>query len=102
VTKVGCFLLRFVISHAVILVSFSNAIKKILVGEIAMNLDLKLALIRNFGSQVVASRRLKIQESRLSYLVRGYSQPNEREREILRKALGADYFSKEEDGPQAA
>jgi hypothetical protein len=67
-----------------------------------MNLDLKIALIRNFGSQLVASRRLKIQESKLSYIVRGHSEPNEREREILKKALGADFFSGEGDGPRAA
>ena len=67
-----------------------------------MNLDLKIALIRNFGSQVVASRRLKIQESKLSYIINGHSEPNEREREILKKALGADFFLQEGDGPQAA
>ena len=67
-----------------------------------VNTDFKIAIIRNFGSQVVASRRLKIQESKLSYLVQGHSVPNEHERKILKEALGADYFSKEEDGPQAA
>jgi hypothetical protein len=68
----------------------------------AVNIDFKLALIKNFGSQVVAARRLKIQESKLSYFVRGHSQPNEREREILKRALGADYFAGESEGPQAA
>jgi hypothetical protein len=67
-----------------------------------MNLDLKIALIRNFGSQVRASRRLRIPENKLSYIVQGHSEPNERERRLLEKALGRDYFSKQEDGPQAA
>lgn len=67
-----------------------------------VNIDLKIPLIRNFGSQLVASRRLKIQESKLSYIVRGHSEPNERERALLEKALGQDYFAREGDGPQAA
>jgi hypothetical protein len=69
---------------------------------VTMNMDLRIALIRNFGSQLVASRRLKIQQSKLSHFVRGHSEPNEREREILKKALGADFFSQEGAGPQAA
>jgi hypothetical protein len=67
-----------------------------------VNVDFKIALIRNFGSQTVASRRLKIQEAKLSHFVQGHDEPNERERELLNKALGADYFSKEGEGPQAA
>jgi hypothetical protein len=67
-----------------------------------MNMDLKLALIRNFGTQIAASRRLKIREEKLSHLVRGYNEPTERERALLEKALGQDYFSKEGEGPQAA
>jgi len=67
-----------------------------------VNVDLKIALIRHFGSQIVASRRLKIRESKLSFFVHGHSVPNEREREILKKALGADFFPKKEDGPEAA
>jgi hypothetical protein len=67
-----------------------------------MNLKLKLELIKRFGTQIVAARQLGIRESKLSYIVRGHSVPNGREREILKKALGADFFSKEGDGPQAA
>lgn len=37
-----------------------------------MNIDLKVELIRRFGSQVVAAKKLKIGESKLSYLVRGH------------------------------
>jgi hypothetical protein len=57
-----------------------------------MNIELKVELIRRFGSQVVAARQMGIREAKLSYFVRGHSMPNEREREILKKALGADYF----------
>ena len=67
-----------------------------------VNMDLKIALIRYAGSQVAASRRLSIPENKLSYIVRGHSEPNERERALLEKALGRDYFSKEGEGPQAA
>jgi hypothetical protein len=73
--------------------------KLFLGGSEMVNLDFKIALIQNFGSQIAASRRLKIQENKLSHLVRGYNEPTEREREVLKKALGRDYFSKEEDGP---
>jgi hypothetical protein len=65
-----------------------------------MNIDLKVEIIRRFGSQVVAAKTLKIGESKLSYLVRGHVEPNAYEREILRTALGADYF--EPEGPRAA
>jgi hypothetical protein len=67
-----------------------------------VNIDLKIALIKNFGSQLAASRRLKIDEGKISHFVRGHDEPNERERALLEKALGRDYFSKEGDGPQAA
>lgn len=67
-----------------------------------MNLDLKIALLKTFGTQIVASRRLKITEGRLSHFVRGHDEPNEHERKVLEKALGRDYFSQESEGPQAA
>jgi hypothetical protein len=62
-----------------------------------MNIDFKIALIRNFGSQLVASRRLRIKESKLSHLVRGHDEPNQRERALLAKALGHDYFADVEE-----
>jgi ribosome-binding protein aMBF1 (putative translation factor) len=62
-----------------------------------LNVDLKVALLKRFGSQIRASRRLNIQEAKLSHLVHGHDQPTERERRILEKALGADYFPKEEE-----
>jgi hypothetical protein len=60
-----------------------------------MNLELRVAFIRYAGSQVAAAKKLKIREARLSYLVRGHAEPNPRERDILKKALGADYFEKQ-------
>jgi hypothetical protein len=66
------------------------------------NVDLRYALIRKYGSQLVASLRLKIPENKISRFVQGHNEPNERERAILTKALGRDFFSKEGEGPQAA
>ena len=57
-----------------------------------MNIDLKVGAIRQYGTQGQLSRVAKISESRLSYLVRGYAEPTPKEREALKKALGADYF----------
>jgi hypothetical protein len=63
-----------------------------------MNLELKIGLIRRFGSQVAASKRLGIANSKISYLVRGHAEPTPKERDLLKKALGADYF----ESPSAA
>jgi hypothetical protein len=68
-----------------------------------MNLELKIGLIRyGGGSQVAAAKKLNIPESKLSHLVRGHVEPNERERDLLKKALGADYFQNEKQPPSAA
>ena len=45
-----------------------------------MNFDLKIALLKNFGSQVMAARQMGIRESRLSYIIHGHVLPTERER----------------------
>jgi hypothetical protein len=66
-----------------------------------MNFDLKIALVKRFGSQVRAARALEICESRLSNLINGHRTPKAEEREILKAALGADYFE-EPEGPRAA
>jgi hypothetical protein len=58
-----------------------------------MNFELKVKLLKRFGSQIVAARHLKISESRLSHLVRGHSQPTEQERKALTKAFGRDSVS---------
>ena len=63
-----------------------------------MNWDLKIAFIKTFGSQIRAARRLKIRENRLSHFVQGHSEPNERERKLLEKALGHDYFADVTEG----
>jgi len=62
-----------------------------------LNLELKIALIRGFGTQHVAAKRLKLREDRLSHIVRGYDEPNDHERKVLGKALGRDYFRKEKE-----
>ena len=67
-----------------------------------MNLELKLALIRNYGSQIKAAKPLRIDESKLSRLIQGHRDPTPQERERLTAALGVDYFSEESRGPQVA
>jgi len=68
-----------------------------------MNLDLKIAIIRHFGSQIRAAKPLRIEESRLSKLVNGHRDPTAEERKRLTTALGTDYFAQESNGgPQAA
>lgn len=64
-----------------------------------MNIELRIALIRRFGSQIRATKPLKIDEPRLSRLVNGHRDPTAEERQRLTVALGVDYFSS--DGEQA-
>jgi len=60
----------------------------------AVNLNLKGELVRRYGSQFEASRALGIRESKLSYIVRGHSEPNERERKALEEALGRAFVKR--------
>jgi len=53
-------------------------------------LSLKIAIIERFGSQVEASKKLGIRETRLSYLIRGHSKPSAQELKTLKQALGKD------------
>ena len=53
-----------------------------------MNLDLKLEIIRRFGTQVNAAKELGIRESKLSYIIRGHAEASIRERQALERALG--------------
>ena len=53
-----------------------------------VNLNLKAELMRRFGSQVEAARQMGIRENRLSYIVRGHTEPSERERKALEDSLG--------------
>jgi hypothetical protein len=69
-------------------------------GTAESNFFVEIRDATRFGSQVVAAKRLKIREAKLSYLVRGHAAPNPEEREILKAALGIDCF--EPDGPKAA
>jgi DNA-binding transcriptional regulator YdaS (Cro superfamily) len=59
-----------------------------------VKLELKIELIRRFGSQIVAARHLGIGESRLSHLVRGHAEPSEKERAALERALGPSVAKK--------
>ena len=65
-----------------------------------MNIELKIALIRHFGSQVRAAKPLKIEETKLSRLVQGPREPTPKERMRLKRVLGEDYFKSER--PRAA
>ena len=67
-----------------------------------MNVELRIAIIRTFGTQIAASKRLKIREDKMSHFVQEHEQPNPREREILRKALGTDFFQQPGDSKPAA
>ena len=67
-----------------------------------MNLELRIALIRRFGSQIRAPKPLKIEESRLSKIVNGHREPTAEERKRLTVELGADYFEPEAEGARAS
>lgn len=58
----------------------------------SVNLELKAALIKKFGSQITAADVLGIHDTKLSYLVRGHRKPTATEREILKRVLGKDHF----------
>jgi len=59
-----------------------------------VNIDLKVALIKRFGSQVEAAKQLGIRESKLSYIVRGHTNPSELERRGLERAFGRRFVRK--------
>jgi helix-turn-helix protein len=54
----------------------------------SINLDLRIALIKRFGTQVEAARQLGIREAKLSYIVRGHVGPSQAEFKSLEVALG--------------
>ena len=66
------------------------------------NIELKIALIRRFGSQSAAAKPLRIREPRLSQLVNGRRDPTADERKRLAVALNADYFAQAETEPRPA
>ena len=53
-----------------------------------MNRNFRVAIVEVFGTQIRASRKLKIRESRLSYLINGHVDPSEKEVEIIEAAFG--------------
>jgi hypothetical protein len=67
-----------------------------------MNIEFRVAIVRTFRTQIAASKRLRIREDKLSHFVQGHQEPSAREREILKKALGADYFGRPTDETPAA
>lgn len=58
-----------------------------------LNMELKIAIIRRFGSQIRAFKPLRTDEARLSRLVNGYYQPTPKERARFAAMLGKDYFA---------
>ena len=67
-----------------------------------MKFDLKIGLVKRFGSQVRAARQLEICESRLSCIVNEHREPTPAERQRLAAALGVDYFNDESQPLNAA
>jgi len=65
-----------------------------------MNIELRIAIIRRYGSQIRATKPLKVDEARLSRLVNGHREPTAEERARFTTALGCDYFAS--DGEQHA
>lgn len=59
-----------------------------------MNLELKVELIRRFGSQAAAARALAMRESKLSRIIRGWEIPSKREIEIFERVLGRPLVKK--------
>ena len=55
-----------------------------------MNMELKIELLRRFGTQVEAAKALGIRESKLSYIIRGHAEPNEQERRALENGIGEE------------
>ena len=65
----------------------------------SVNLNLKAEPIKRFGSQVEATKSLGIRENRLSYIIRGHTEPTEREQKTLgrcaRAGNGAETIKKQ-------
>jgi plasmid maintenance system antidote protein VapI len=59
-----------------------------------MNVELRIALIQRFGSQINAAKPLQIDEPTLSRIVRGHRGPTPEQRKRFKKILGRDYFRK--------
>ena len=59
-----------------------------------INWKLKRALIERFGSQINAARELGLRESQRSYIVRGHTEPTEKDLRALEHALGSNVVAK--------
>lgn len=53
-----------------------------------MNVELRVAVIQKYGSQIAACKPLGFKENRLSNLVRGWYEPTEQELARLTAAFG--------------
>ncbi len=60
----------------------------------AVNLNLKGEVIRQYGSQTVVSRVTGISEAKLSRIIQGHKEPTERERKALEDALGRSFVKR--------
>ena len=60
----------------------------------AANFGLKGKIVQRYGSQTEASRVTGISEAKLSRIIQGHSQPNERELRALEEALGRGFVKK--------
>ncbi len=58
-----------------------------------LDLLLKSAIVRTFGTQTQGSVAMRIEESRLSRIVRGYRKPSEEELATFRRVLGDEATS---------
>lgn len=54
------------------------------------NMNLKVAILTKCGSQVDLSRRVGIQEDRISRFIHGRAKPTEEEKTIIAEVLGVD------------
>jgi hypothetical protein len=66
-----------------------------------MNVELRIALIRKYGSQIRAAKPLQIDEARLSRLVNGHRDPTAEERQRFTAVLGCDYFASDGERSRA-
>ena len=61
----------------------------------ALRVDLKIAIIKSFGTQRALAEATKLSEYKLSNIVRGLVWPSSTERAALTACLGEDHFAHE-------
>ena len=55
-----------------------------------LNTELRMELLRRYGSQLAAAKSMGIHENRMSHFVNGHSIPNAKEWQKLEAALGEE------------